>query len=362
MQSSILAKIGARPYLIQCGAKTAEAIAAEVTRLTSENRRSFLVCDAIMACEQKEFADHAFGAMPRLVLDGGEKTKTLDRLGAVLEFLSGHAADRRAVLWVAGGGVIGDLSGFAAAVYLRGIDYVHVPTTLLAMVDSSIGGKTGINLAAGKNLVGAFHQPLAVFVAPKLLTTLPAREFAAGIGEVIKYGMLGDAELFDRLEKTPLSPGSPELPAVIRRCCEIKVAIVQADEHETAAANGRALLNLGHTFGHALEQVTGYASYLHGEAVAVGLVAAARLSAKLGSLAPEAVTRVERVVSAHGLPIRFRSSLGVAELMAAMQHDKKARSGQLRFVVLKRIGEARTQSDINPDLVAAVWRELGATD
>ena len=299
--------------------------------------------------------------IPRLELPVGETTKSLNNLGRVLDFMAAERLDRNSVLWILGGGVLGDLGGFAAACYLRGIEFIQVPTTLLAMVDSSIGGKTGINLDAGKNLVGAFHHPSRVFIATELLQTLPAREFAAGMAEVIKYGLLGDIELFGRLEKTPLTFGSVDLPAVIRRCCEMKAGVVQADEWETAKEGGRALLNLGHTFGHAIEQVTNYTSYLHGEAVAVGLVAAARLSNKLGYLSPEDVVRVERTVSAHVLPIRLRSPLTLAWLMDAMQHDKKVRAGKLRFVVLKRLGVAGTQSDIDSALVEAVWRELGAT-
>jgi len=246
------------------------------------------------------------------------------------------------------------------ASYLRGIECIQMPTTLLAMVDSSVGGKTGINLSAGKNLVGAFHHPRMVFIATEFLQTLPPREFAAGMAEVIKYGLLGDAALFARLEKSTLDPKSADLPAVIRRCCEMKAAIVRADERETAAEGGRALLNLGHTFGHAIEQVTGFTSYLHGEAVAVGLAAAARLSQRLGCLSASDVQRVDRTVSAHALPVRLREPLPLAALMASMQHDKKVRAGRLRFVVLKRLGEAATQSDIDPALVEAVWRELGA--
>lgn len=269
--------------------------------------------------------------------------------------------DRTSVLWVIGGGVIGDLGGFAAASYLRGIEFIQVPTTLLAMVDSSIGGKTGINLAAGKNLVGAFHHPSRVFIALDSLRTLPPREFAAGMAEVIKYGLLGDAALFGRLEESPVTPASADLLAVIRRCCEMKAAIVQADERETAREGGRALLNLGHTFGHAIEQATGYASYLHGEAVAIGLVAAARLSERLGDLTADHVARVSRCVAAHQLPVRLRAPLKVPALMEAMQRDKKVRAGQLRFVVLKRLGEAVTRGGIEASLVEEIWRELGAS-
>src|SRR6185436_13759309 len=204
-----------------------------------------------------------------------------------------------------GGGVVGDLAGFAAASYLRGVDYYQVPTSLLAMVDSSVGGKTGINLAAGKNLVGAFHQPRGVFVATDLLATLPTREFAAGCAEIIKVGLLGDAELFARLERAPLTLVSGDLADVIRRCCALKARVVEADEFETAKDGGRALLNLGHTFGHAIEQVTGYGAYLHGEAVAIGLCAAVRLSQKLGYITAIDVGRVESTVAAHALPTRL---------------------------------------------------------
>jgi len=302
----------------------------------------------------------AFAALPRLVLPPGEKTKSLDSFGRVLDFLATQRLDRGGVLWVVGGGVIGDLGGFAAASYLRGIEFVQVPTTLLAMVDSSIGGKTGINLAAGKNLVGAFHHPRTVFIATDFLRSLPVREFAAGMGEVIKYGLLGDADLFHQLEETPLTPASLALSPTIRRCCEMKAEIVRADERETAKEGGRALLNLGHTFAHAIEQVTGYGAYLHGEAVAIGLAAAARLSQKLGHLGPGDVGRVERTVAAHALPVGLRASLPVSALMGAMLHDKKARAGKLRFVVLRRLGEAATQAEVPAAAVEEVWRELGA--
>jgi 3-dehydroquinate synthase len=235
-----------------------------------------------------------------------------------------------------------------------------VPTTLLAMVDSSVGGKTGINISAGKNLVGAFHQPRGVFVSTGLLGTLPAREFAAGMAEVIKYGLLGDPDLLAQLEREPLTIASTEVAAVVRRCCALKARIVEADERETAKDGGRALLNLGHTFGHAVENAAGYGEYLHGEAVAIGLCAAARLSQKLGALIAADVARVERVIAAHGLPLELRSALGYPELHAAMTRDKKVRAGGLRFVVLKRLGEAATQGEIPPGLIEESFREVGA--
>jgi 3-dehydroquinate synthetase len=235
-----------------------------------------------------------------------------------------------------------------------------VPTTLLAMVDSSVGGKTGINLKAGKNLVGAFHQPRGVFIATGLLGTLPKREFAAGMAEVIKYGLLADAALFAQLESAPLTVASPELATVIRRCCSIKARFVESDEREVAKEGGRALLNLGHTFGHAIEQATGYGVYLHGEAVAIGLCAAARLSQKLDHLEAEEVARVDAIVVAHGLPKRLRQKLALADLLAATARDKKIRAGVQRFVVLHAPGLAVMQSEVDPALVAAAFREIGA--
>lgn len=338
----------------------------ELEAACAAGRKVAIVTDANLAKAQAAMLDELAGvegsvdAWPRLVLAAGEGTKCIAELGRVWDFLAANRLDRSSLLVAVGGGVIGDLAGFAAASYLRGIPFIQVPTTLLAMVDSSVGGKTGINLTAGKNLVGAFHQPHAVYIDTALLATLPPREFAAGMAEVIKYGLLGDVELLNRLEREPLTLGSEDLAAVVRRCCEIKAGIVEADERETAKEGGRALLNLGHTFGHAIEQVTGYGAYLHGEAVAVGLVAAARLSRKLGYIEEAGVARVEAVVAAHALPTRLREPLALAPLAAAMARDKKARAGGLRFVVLKALGEAATQGDIDPALAEAAFREVGA--
>jgi 3-dehydroquinate synthase len=335
-------------------------IAAEVARLGAAGRRVAVITDTNLAAAQAEALRAMFGAAPVLAVAPGEGAKSLAGFGRALDFLGEHKLDRGGVVFAVGGGVVGDLAGFAAAAWLRGVEFRQVPTTLLAMVDSSVGGKTGINIAAGKNLVGAFHQPRAVYVATGLLATLPAREFAAGMAEVIKYGLLRDAELFAALERNPLTVTSPALAGTIRRCCAIKAGIVEADERETAREGGRALLNLGHTFGHAIENVAGYGEYLHGEAVAIGLCAAARLSQKLGYIGAAEVARVERTVAAHALPGRLRAPLGWAALHDAMTRDKKVRAGGLRFVVLKRLGEAATQGGIAPELVEASFREVGA--
>jgi 3-dehydroquinate synthase len=360
MPPGLTVELGEKSYPIHFSSAASAVIKATLAELTSKGFQSILLTDDGVSHAQKDFFLRSFPGIPQLCVASGEKAKSLEIFGQVLEFLAANRVGRQGVLWVVGGGVTGDLGGFAAASYLRGIDYMQVPTTLLAMVDSSVGGKTGLNLSAGKNLVGAFHHPRAVFIATDFLQTLPAREFAAGAAEIIKYGLLGDPALFSRLEQTALEPRSPDLPDVIRRCCEMKAAIVQADERELAREGGRALLNLGHTFGHAIEQVSGFSAYLHGEAVAIGLVAAARLSSQLGTLSPGDPLRVEKTVQAHALPARLREPLPLAALMASMQNDKKVRAGRLRFVVLQRLGAATTRSDIDPGLVESVWRGLGA--
>jgi len=360
MAENLTVNLGERSYAIHFGSDLTTEIRAEVDRLSAEGRRAAVLTDANFRRARAKALAAMFGDAPLLAVEPGESSKSLAGLGQVLDFLAAQKLDRGGVLFTVGGGVVGDLGGFAAASWLRGIEFYQVPTTLLAMVDSSVGGKTGINLAAGKNLVGAFHQPKAVFVSTDLLATLPSREFAAGAAEIIKAGLLGDAELFLELERAPLAVTSPELASVIRRCCALKARIVEADERELARDGGRALLNLGHTFAHAIENVAGYGDYLHGEAVAIGLCAAARLSEKLGYLASADASRIERVVAAQALPVRLRAPLAMAALHAAMTQDKKVRAGALRFVVLRQIGVAATQGEVASALVEAVLREIGA--
>lgn len=361
MIGSLTVKLGSRSYPIHFVSDAADVVGEAVKRAGAEGRGSVLITDVGVAQALDGFLERAFGTVPRLTFAAGEKAKSLENFGRIQDFLAEKKVTRQGILWVVGGGVMGDLGGFAAASYLRGIRYVQVPTTLLAMVDSSVGGKTGINLAVGKNLVGAFHHPQAVYIAKEFLATLPPREFAAGMAEVIKYGLLGDAALFQRLEASVHTPVHPDLPAVIRRCCELKADIVRADEHELAPEGGRALLNLGHTFGHAIEQVSGYTAYLHGEAVAIGLAGAARLSQKLGLISSAEVVRIERVLAAHQLPVCLREPLPIAALQAATTRDKKNRADGVRFVVMNSLGAAATRSGIPPATIEAVWRELGAT-
>jgi 3-dehydroquinate synthase len=248
--------------------------------------------------------------------------------------------ERKSFIVALGGGVVGDLAGFVAATYLRGVAFVQVPTTLLAHVDSSVGGKVGVNLKSGKNLVGAFHQPRLVLCDIDTLKTLPVREFRAGLAEVIKYGIIYDAALFDRLERDLpklLKRDAKTLSEVIARCCEIKAEVVGQDETESGL---RAILNFGHTIGHAIENISGYGKYLHGEAISIGQVAAAKISADLRGLAEPDVERIAALFQAAGLPTQIRLSQAQRKkLFAAMRLDKKVSAGEIKFVLAKKIGE-----------------------
>jgi 3-dehydroquinate synthase len=256
------------------------------------------------------------------------------------EQLAKHRLERKSFILALGGGVVGDLAGFVAATYLRGIDFVQVPTTLLAQVDSSVGGKVGVNLTAGKNLVGAFHQPRLVLCDVDTLDTLPNRELRAGLAEVIKYGIIYDRAFFERLENDlplllKLDPATAS--EVVARCCEIKAEVVSKDERESGL---RAILNFGHTVGHALEAISGYGKYLHGEAIAIGQVAATRLSNTLTGLDAREAFRIEEVFTRAGLPTHVRlKKRDLTRLARAMQLDKKVSGGDVRFVLAKRIGE-----------------------
>jgi 3-dehydroquinate synthase len=250
----------------------AERLKVDISNLRASGRTVRVISDArVLEAHPEYLTQVGFEDGEILSLPAGEATKSIEFFSQALSHLAGAASNRDCALFAFGGGVIGDLAGYVAASYLRGIDFYQIPSTLLSMVDSSVGGKTGINLPEGKNLVGAFWQPKAVYIDTALLQTLSPREFAAGMAEVIKYGMLADLELFnDLVALKGLDANSPELPAIVRRCCAIKAQIVADDEKETAASGGRALLNLGHTFAHAIENAAGYGHYLHGEAVGIG--------------------------------------------------------------------------------------------
>ncbi|MGI9265051.1 MAG: 3-dehydroquinate synthase [Gammaproteobacteria bacterium] len=280
-----------------------------------------------------------------LVLDAGEKHKTLEALSQIIDHLAENAFHRDAVVVALGGGVVGDIAGFAAACYQRGIAYIQVPTTLLAQVDASVGGKTAVNHPAGKNLIGAFHQPRAVLADVSSLDTLDPRQYRSGIAEVVKYGVGLDTGFFDWLEMNMASLVARE-PAVltetVRRCCLIKAGVVADDEFE---AGRRALLNLGHTFGHAIEVASGYGEWLHGEAVAVGIVMATRLSAGMGLVSDELVERVSNLLRSADLPVS-PPRIGVARMVELMGMDKKVAAGRARFVILDALGVARLSDDV----------------
>jgi len=360
MQALTVATAG-HQYPIHLGAEVPEAWKATRAAWQQKGRPLFAIVDAGLAEAQANRINSLLGDMPCIVLPSGEATKSFAQLAEVCEAMAAARIDRQGAVVAVGGGVIGDLAGYAAASYLRGVPFFQIPTTLLAMVDSSVGGKTGINLRAGKNLVGAFHQPEAVFADFTLLGTLPAREFSAGMAEVIKYGLLADVALFGQLETLPtFDAAHPKLPAIVRRCCEIKAQVVAADEKEMAQTGGRALLNLGHTFAHAIEAIAGYGTYLHGEAVAIGLVCAARLSVELGWVEATVVDRTETLCARYALPVALREPLAGDALLSAMSRDKKVRAGKLRFVAMRALGEAVTVEDIEPALVKAIWQSVGA--
>jgi 3-dehydroquinate synthase len=273
------------------------------------------------------------------ILTPGEREKTLATLSSVFDALVEKRLNRDAVVLALGGGVVGDIAGFAAACYQRGVGYVQLPTTLLAQVDSSVGGKTGVNHSGGKNLIGAFYQPLAVIADTETLATLPDRELAAGLAEVIKYGCIWDPGLFDWLEENmdKLWARDPEaLTHAIARSCAIKAAVVAQDEREHGM---RAILNFGHTFGHAIESATGYGEYLHGEAVGLGMLMAAELSRRLGMIDPSAEERISALVRRARLPV-VAPKIGAARARDLMRMDKKVLSGTIRLVLLEKLGRA----------------------
>jgi 3-dehydroquinate synthase len=298
-----------------------------------------------------------FAQVRTLALPDGEAFKDWQHLNLVFDELLGAQADRKTVLFALGGGVVGDMTGFAAASYMRGVPFVQVPTTLLAQVDSSVGGKTAINHPLGKNMIGAFYQPLAVVCDLGVLDTLPEREMSAGLAEIIKYGASIDLEFLGWLEANIDALRARERGALthaVRRSCEIKAQVVGADEKE---AGLRAILNFGHTFGHAIEAGLGYGEWLHGEGVGCGMVMASELSARLGLVAPAFARRVEALIRRAGLPVRGPGSLTPERYVELMRVDKKAEAGDIRFVLLDGEGHATVRPAPEPlvkDVIAAL--------
>ncbi len=333
-------ELGARSYPIYIGSGLlgrAELLAPHVA-----GRRVVIVSNAVVAPLYLNKVEQALAAFqPRaLVLPDGEQQKTLATIDGIVGELLTARCDRRTTLVALGGGVVGDITGFAAAVYQRGVPFIQIPTTLLAQVDSSVGGKTGVNHALGKNMIGAFYQPACVLIDTDTLGTLPDKELSAGLAEVIKYGIIRDPEFFVWLEANMdklLARDTAALTYAIERSCRNKAEVVAADEKETGQ---RALLNLGHTFGHAIETGSGYGAWLHGQAVAAGMVMAADLSARLGWIDAGEVTRIRNLIARARLPVQGPPGLDAARMRELMAVDKKVQDGQLRLVLLEAIGRA----------------------
>jgi 3-dehydroquinate synthase len=282
----------------------------------------------------------------------GEKQKNLESIATIYDRLVSERFERGSFLLALGGGVVGDMTGFAAATFLRGIPYVQAPTTLLAQVDSSIGGKTGVNHREGKNLIGAFYQPRLVLIDVAVLRSLPPRDLAAGLAEVIKYGIIADPDLFARLEaelENLLRLNVAPLTEVVANSCAIKAGVVAKDERESDV---RAVLNFGHTVGHALESLTGYDEFLHGEAVAIGMIQAAAISVRQGCCDRESFERIRRLVSKAGLPTEIPPGVELQELIQHMETDKKSTAGKIKFVLCEGIGKTRFHS-LSPSEIAA---------
>jgi 3-dehydroquinate synthase len=357
--------LGDRAYDIRIGPGLLSRAGAEIAPLLARPRVAILTEERVARLHlgplQAALAEVGIESAA-LALPPGETTKGWEQLSRSVEWLLAQKVERRDVVVALGGGVIGDLAGFAAAILRRGVRFVQVPTTLLAQVDSSVGGKTGINSPHGKNLIGAFHQPSLVLADTALLDTLPRRDLLAGYAEVAKYGALGDADFFAWLEAHGPALAAGDTAArvrAVRRSCEMKAGIVVRDETEQGE---RALLNLGHTFGHALEAATGYSDrLLHGEGVAIGLALAAQLSARLDLCAQEEPSRVVAHLRAMGLPAALADVPGdlpdADGLLTLMAQDKKVEAGRARFVLLHRLGAAFVSADVPPAAVRTLLAE-----
>jgi 3-dehydroquinate synthase len=355
---TVSVQLGNRSYAIIIAPGLLKQLGRECARLKLGDRCA-IITDTNVG---KNFAKPVYESLLKagfepilFTVPAGETAKNLKSVQSCYDQLAMHRFERKSFIIALGGGVVGDLVGFVAATYLRGIPFLQVPTTLLAQVDSSVGGKTGVNLKAGKNLVGAFYQPRLVLCDLDTLKTLPERQFRAGLAEVIKYGIIFDAKLFARLERDLpkiLRRDSKTLSEIIARCCEIKAEVVSQDEKEGGL---RAILNFGHTIGHAIENSSGYGKFLHGEAISIGQVAAAKISHKILGLPADATARIEKLFARAGLPVRIKlNSAQRKKLFAAMMLDKKVSGGEIQFVLAEQIGKVVWGRKVSPALVEEV--------
>ena len=356
----IAVHLGPRSYTIAVGAGVLGEIGRECARLELGRRVAVVTQRAVAVHAQTVAAGlSAAGFMPLVVeTPDGESAKSLDGAQALWEAFVGHGLDRGSAVVAVGGGVVGDLAGFAAATYMRGIAFVQAPTTLLAQVDASVGGKVAVNHSRAKNLIGAFHQPRLVLIDTDTLRTLPEREYRSGLAEVIKTGAALNADLFTLLEASPdaiLRRDPALLESLVAQCCAEKATIVEQDEREESGL--RMVLNYGHTVGHALEALGGYRTWLHGEAVAIGLVAAARLATRLGLADGATADRQVALLAGVGLPVRFERP-EPREVVEALHRDKKARDGRVPFVLLKALGRAEVCFDVPSEMVLEVLEAI----
>lgn len=357
MQQIVSVKLGERSYGIHIGSGVSGQL-AELLEKNSFSKKGMIVTDQTVSslylpAIRKSLAHTGFDTA-EYILPPGEQSKSLAYCEKVLSQMAKDNLERRSFLIALGGGVIGDLSGFVAACYLRGISFIQIPTTLLAMVDSSVGGKTGVNLPEGKNLVGAFYQPVGVFADLDMLKTLPDREFSAGMAEVIKYGVIRDKPFFYFLEKNIKKikdKDTETLAMIVQRCCEIKAEVVSQDEHETIGL--REILNFGHTIGHGIEAVGGYGKMLHGEAISVGMVIEAKLAGEKLGFSADAANRLRKLLEAFDLPTKM-PQVDKGLLIRAMSRDKKVRDGKLRFAIPEDFGATATGIEFSEDEVRRV--------
>ena len=360
MSKLIRVELGERSYNIHVAAGLL-AHCGQICRELQLGQRCLMISDANVAPLYGHVVRDslvASGFLPHVfVVQAGEASKDQTTLSLAYDEALLHGLDRQSFIVALGGGVVGDLAGYAAASYLRGIPFVQFPTTLMAMVDSSVGGKTGINLPQGKNLVGAFHQPSVVVADLSTFSTLPDREYISGLAEVVKYGVIQDAEFFAFLEEHVqkiLARDPQTLEQVVARCCERKAEIVRLDERESGL---RAILNFGHTLAHAVEQVAGYGKFLHGEAVSIGMAYAAALSVSAAGFPGKAAERIIHLLEKFGLPVSV-SGLNWSAVRKAMQADKKNAGGAVRFVLTREIGRAEPGIEVKEELLEEVWNVI----
>lgn len=358
--TTITVELGERSYPIHIGVDIQSQLAAELERLEAKGAVAICTDSNVGPLYADMIATYVrdAGCEPVVcTMESGEGHKRLERVEEFTGQFLEAGLDRGSVVVALGGGVLGDVAGYTAASFMRGIRFIQMPTTIVAQVDSSVGGKTGVNHPKAKNIIGAFHQPSAVITDMQCLRTLPERELRAGLAEVIKHGIIADEKLFAYMEANVERILNLELDAFevpIRRSCEIKGAIVSADEREGGV---RANLNYGHTFGHGIEAATNYQQFLHGEAIALGMVAAGALSKGLGLVDEAFCARQRACFDAYGLPVQF-PDISVDEVMEAMQHDKKSRAGVLKFIAVEGMGKVVHRTDVTPDQARAALETL----